>query len=161
MKILRIPSIFVRICKCKINRPHDPVTVIHRHTHLLPQFKPAVRCFSHQFISFFIILIKSSVREVTRTRPSTVFSSSTKNPYSATPEITPAKVSPICFPYTALFQLNCLPLGLICTPFHLTGMLCNLRQYLRIVANALFAQTSPQTVLDNPVDLQIRIPADR
>lgn len=40
-------------------------------------------------------------------------------------------------------------------------MLCNLRQYLRIVANALFAQTSPQTVLDNPVDLQIRIPADR
>ena len=42
MKILRIPSIFVRICKCKINRPHDPVTVIHRHTHLLPQFKPVV-----------------------------------------------------------------------------------------------------------------------
>ena len=40
-------------------------------------------------------------------------------------------------------------------------LLCNLRQYLRIVANALFAQTSPQTVLDNPVDLQIRIPADR
>ena len=59
------------------------------------------------------------------------------------------------------FQLNRLPLGLICTPFHLTGMLCDLRQYLRIVSNALFAQTSPQTVLDNPVDLQIRIPADR
>ena len=142
MKILRIPSIFVRICKCKINCPHDPVTVIHRHTHLLPQFKPTVRCFSHQFISFFIILIKI-IGEGSHTYQTlhSIFQLHEKSVLCDSGNNTGKGFSDMVFHILHFFQLNCLPLGLICTPFHLTGMLCNLRQYLRIVANALFANS--------------------
>ena len=60
-----------------------------------------------------------------------------------------------------LLQLIRLPLCLIGTALHLGRMFRHLRQNLTIMLYALFLQTSPQLFLDNTMDLQIRITADR
>ena len=58
------------------------------------------------------------------------------------------------------FKLYCLPLRFISPPLHLTGVLCCLRKNRLIMPDLLFIHPSPQIILDDPVDLQIRIPAD-
>ena len=60
-----------------------------------------------------------------------------------------------------LLQLIRLPLCLIGTALHLGRMLSHLRQNIPVVLHSLCLQASPQLLLDNAVDLQIRIAADR
>ena len=60
-----------------------------------------------------------------------------------------------------LLQLIRLPLCLIGTALHLGRMLSYLRQNIPVVLYSLCLQASPQLLLDDPVDLQIGISADR
>ena len=59
-----------------------------------------------------------------------------------------------------LFQLVCLPLCLVCPAFHFTGLLCSPGQKLFVMLALLFIHPPAQAVLDNAVNLQIRITAD-
>ena len=60
-----------------------------------------------------------------------------------------------------LLQLIRLPLCLIGTALHLGIMLSHLRKNIPVVLHSLCLQASPQLLLDNAVNLQIRISADR
>ena len=59
------------------------------------------------------------------------------------------------------FEFICLALRLICSPLHLAGMFCNLRQNTVIMFDPFLVHPAAQVVLDDPVDLQIRVTADR
>ena len=70
-------------------------------------------------------------------------------------------LSDMLFHIFYLLQLIRLPLCLIGTALHLGRMLSYLRKNIPVVLHSLCLQASPQLLLDNAVDLQIRIAADR
>ena len=59
------------------------------------------------------------------------------------------------------FQLHGLTLGFLRTPFRHTGLQRHFRQDLLIMCDTFFPHSAAQIVFDDPVDLKIRIPADR
>ncbi len=60
-----------------------------------------------------------------------------------------------------LLKLLRLPLRLVSPPLRVTGMLRHLRQNRFIMLHPAAHQTPPQILLNNPMNLQIRIPPDR
>ena len=84
-----------------------------------------------------------------------------QSPVGDTGDHTFVFLSDVLFHIFYLLQLIRLPLCLIGTALHLGRMFRHLRQNLTIMLYALFLQTSPQLFLDNTMDLQIRITADR
>ena len=58
------------------------------------------------------------------------------------------------------FQLHSLPLRFVRSPLQTAALLCHLRQNAAVMFHAFLVHPAPQCFLDDPVDLQIRIPAD-
>ncbi len=70
-------------------------------------------------------------------------------------------LSQVVFHIFHLLEFICLPLCLVRPPLRLGRMLCHLRQNAPIMGRPLLPQSSPKPVLDNPVNLQVGVPADR
>ena len=62
----------------------------------------------------------------------------------------------LCF-----FQFDHFTLGLFRCPLPLTALRCNFGQNLSVMLHPFPGQPSPQIFLDDPMDLKIRISADR
>ena len=84
-----------------------------------------------------------------------------QSPTGDTGDHTLVFLSDVLFHIFYLLQLICLPLCLIGTALHLGRMLSYLRKNIPVVLHSLCLQASPQLLLDNAVDLQIRIAANR
>ena len=84
-----------------------------------------------------------------------------QSPAGDTGDHTLVFLSDVLFHIFHLLQLVRLSLCLIGTALHLGRMLSHLRQNIPVVLHSLCLQASPQLLLDNAVDLQIGISADR
>ena len=78
-------------------------------------------------------------------------------PFSNSRDHTVEFLSDMCLHVFHLLKFDCL----IRATFHLTGTLCNFRKDRLVVFNLTFIHSSPQVILNDPMDLKIRISSDR
>lgn len=127
----------------------------------MSQLKSAVRCLSDQLVGILVILVEiiGQIRHADKSFHR-ILQLHKEAPLRHAGDHTLELLADVLLHILYLLELDRLAFRLIRTALHLARMFRHFRQNMLIMVDPLLIQPAAQTLLDNAVDLQIRITPD-
>ena len=154
-----LPLLFIR--KFKINGPLFLAGIGHPHPKGLAQFEDSSCVHTIHFHRIFLIIIAVVVETGYMDQAfHGVGKLHIDTPVGDAGDHTVKFFTDMIFHILGFLELQCLPFGFVRPALGLTGLLCHCGKNLLVMISPLLSHTAPEGLLDNPVDLKIRIAAD-